>query len=158
MQSSILVKIDDSSTGDEVQKAWNNLVGSVEKFNIVFEVPYKTSQQNLTGITSHTAFVVFIDELAKWMETRLSLLSNISYLPSYKPKTRTTDVMLEGEEDWIILIKDAWDHVRNTRGKKTKAWTIRIFDKSPTETTGKGKEKDGGVKVLMFYLTRIMVY
>ncbi|KAJ4467153.1 hypothetical protein C8J55DRAFT_565400 [Lentinula edodes] len=54
--------------------------------------------------------------------------------------------MLEGEEDWIILIKDAWDHVRNTRGKKTKAWTIRIFDKSPTETTGKGKEKDGGVK------------
>ncbi|KAH7879820.1 uncharacterized protein C8R40DRAFT_446677 [Lentinula edodes] len=135
-----------SDGGDEVQKAWNNLVGSVEKFNIVFEVPYKTSQRNLTGITSHTTFVVFIDELAKRMETRLSLLSNISYLPSYKPKTRTTDVMLEGEEDWIILIRDAWDHVRNTRGKKTKAWTIRIFDKSPTETTGKGKEKDGGIK------------
>ncbi|KAH7867911.1 uncharacterized protein C8R40DRAFT_1075212 [Lentinula edodes] len=79
------------------------------------------------------------------MNTRLSLLSNISYLPSYKPKSRTTDVMLEGEEDWIMLIKDAWDHVQNMRGRKPKAWTIRIFDKSPTET-GKAKENDDCAK------------
>ncbi|KAJ3911631.1 hypothetical protein F5877DRAFT_85712 [Lentinula edodes] len=135
-----------SDTEDELQKAWNELVGSVDKFDIIFEVPYKCSQQNLTGITSHTVFTVFIEELAKKMNTRLSLLSNISYLSSYKPKSWTTDVMLEGEEDWIMLIKDAWDHVQNTRGRKPKAWTIRIFDKSPTET-GKAKENDDdGVK------------
>ncbi|KAJ3804479.1 hypothetical protein F5876DRAFT_83090 [Lentinula aff. lateritia] len=134
-----------SDTEDELQKAWNELVGSVDKFDIIFEVPYKSSQRNLTGITSYTVFTAFIEELAKKMNTRLLLLSNISYLPSYKPKSRTTDVMLEGEEDWIMLIKDAWDHVQNTRGRKPKVWTIRIFDKSPTET-GKAKENDDGVK------------
>ncbi|KAJ3738293.1 hypothetical protein EV360DRAFT_90603 [Lentinula raphanica] len=122
-----------SEPEDEAKKAWNNLVQSVEKFDIVFEVPYKTSQRNLTGITSHTPFNKFINDLASRMDTRLTLLSNISYLPSYKPKARTTDVMLEGEDDWIMLIRDAWDHMQNTRGKK-KAWSIRIFDKSPGGT------------------------
>ncbi|KAJ3969257.1 hypothetical protein EV361DRAFT_870206 [Lentinula raphanica] len=103
-----------SEPKDEAKKAWNNLVQSVEKFNIVFEVPYKTLQCNLTGITSHTPFNKFINALAWRMDTRLTLLSNISYLPSYKPKAWTTDVMLEGEDDWIMLIRDAWDHMQNT--------------------------------------------
>lgn len=78
------------------------------------------------------------------MDTHLSLLSHISYLPSYKPKARTTDIMLEGEADWIVLIQDAWKQSKNKCAKK--AWSIQIFDKSAGKTV-KVKEKESAPKV-----------
>lgn len=87
------------------------------------------SQRNLTGITSHTTFSAFLEALAERMNTRLSLLSRISYIASYKTKKTNADVMLEGESDWIGLIKDAAAHRIGARNK-TKPWSMRIYDKS----------------------------
>lgn len=66
------------------------------------------------------------------METRLSLLSHISYTASYKIKKANADIMLEGEADWIMLIRDAEAFRSNSRNKN-KVWSIRIYDKSVTD-------------------------
>lgn len=121
-----------STDGDD-KSAWKQLIGSVEQFDMPFEVLYQTSQRNLTGITSHTPFPTFLIALAARMETRLSLLSRISYTASYKAKKANADIMLEGESDWIMLIKDAEAFRANSRNKN-KAWSIRIHDKSMTDS------------------------
>ncbi|KAJ3743776.1 hypothetical protein DFH05DRAFT_1526115 [Lentinula detonsa] len=124
---------DESEPETEEKSAWQRLIDSVDKFDIAFEVPYQTSQRNLTGITSHTTFSAFLKALATRMETRLSLLSCISYTASYKAKKANADIMLEGEDDWIVLIKDAEAFWTNSRNRK-KAWSIHIHDKSMTNT------------------------
>lgn len=145
------------SLDSDERSAWERLISSVKKFDIAFEVPYQTSQRNLTGITSHTTFSAFLEALAVRMETRLSLLSRISYTASYKPKKANADVMLEGEADWIKLIQDAEAYQTNARNKD-KVWSIRIHDKSMTDAKESGTkvwfEFFSGDYVLTVYLRR----
>lgn len=54
-----------------------------ELFDVPFEVPFENATRNLSGITSHTLFNEFLNAVAKRMETRLSLLARIAYIPSY---------------------------------------------------------------------------
>lgn len=80
------------------------------------------------------------------METRLSLLSSISYTVSYKAKKPNADIMLEGEGDWIVLIRDA-EAFRTIPRNKNKTWSICIHDKSMIDT------KEGtGAKVYFILL------
>ncbi|KAJ7488701.1 hypothetical protein B0H11DRAFT_2229889 [Mycena galericulata] len=55
-------------------------------FPIPFEVPYKNGTRDLTGITSRTSFDDFLVSAAAKINTHITLMSNIAYIPSYKPK------------------------------------------------------------------------
>ncbi|KAF8224840.1 hypothetical protein L208DRAFT_1380935 [Tricholoma matsutake] len=56
------------------------------EFAIPFEFPFNGVTRDLTSITLTMTFNEFCLKLAKKMETQLSLLLHIGYIPSYKPK------------------------------------------------------------------------
>jgi hypothetical protein len=58
----------------------------LDKFGIPFKVPFKNATRDMEGIMSYTSFNTFLKLLAEKMETHISLLSSIAYVPSYKPK------------------------------------------------------------------------
>ncbi|KAJ7474621.1 hypothetical protein B0H11DRAFT_1918330 [Mycena galericulata] len=60
---------------------------------------YKNGTRDLTGITSRTSFDDFLVSVAAKMNTRITLMSNIAYIPSYKPKNpKPRPKLLEDEE------------------------------------------------------------
>ncbi|KAL0564682.1 hypothetical protein V5O48_017359, partial [Marasmius crinis-equi] len=73
--------LDSDLDSDLVLPNWNKkLQNTFEEFGIPFEVPYKgNSTHNLHRINSHTPSPAFLNSAAKWMDTRLSLLSEITY-------------------------------------------------------------------------------
>lgn len=110
-----------------------------EDFVIPFEVPFKNATRDLDGITSQTTFDHFLINLAERMETRISLLTAIACVPSYKPKSpKPVPKLLEDERVWYKLIEDVSDYIKTSkaakRGKGTvKPFTIRIFDTSGSD-------------------------
>ncbi|KAJ3755590.1 hypothetical protein EV360DRAFT_85775 [Lentinula raphanica] len=123
---------------DDNEDPWKAHVKSVRQFKIPFEVPYRSSKRNLSTITSHTNFNTFMNELAAAMDTRVSLLRNISYLPSYKPKAKVhegpNDILLECEQDWINLIQGVEGYLDSRTARQQKqSWSITILDKTPVD-------------------------
>ena len=101
-----------------------------EDFPIPFEVPFKSATRNLNGITSHTKFSEFLEAAAQRMETQLSLLASIAYVPSYKPKSpKPVPKLLEDNKDWETLLDDI-DKYRVA---------------CMTKGTGKGTQKEAGI-------------
>ncbi|KAJ3717518.1 hypothetical protein C8R42DRAFT_677359 [Lentinula raphanica] len=79
-----------------------------------------------------------MNELAAAMDTRVSLLRNISYLPSYKPKAKAhegpNDILLECEQDWINLIQGVEGYLDSRTARQQKqSWSITILDKTPVD-------------------------
>ncbi|KAJ3725362.1 hypothetical protein C8R42DRAFT_763141 [Lentinula raphanica] len=123
---------------DDSEDPWTAHVKSVRQFKIPFEVPYRSSKRNLSTITSHTNFDTFMNKLAAAMDTRVSLLRNISYLPSYKPKAKAhegpNDILLECEQDWINLIRSVEGYLDSRTARQQKqSWSITILDKTPVD-------------------------
>ncbi|KZP27093.1 hypothetical protein FIBSPDRAFT_1040299 [Athelia psychrophila] len=119
-----------------------------EDFVIPFEVPFKNATRDLDGITSKTTFDHFLITLAERMETRISLLTAIAYVPSYKPKSpKPIPKLLEDERVWYKLIEDISDYIKTSKAAKrgtgaVKPFTIRIFDTSGSDREGSSKKKD----------------
>jgi len=97
-------------------------------FAIPFEVPVKNATQILNGITLETSFASFLTAAATQMETQLSLLSNIGYIPSYKPKhPKPTPKMLEDEESWAALKEDVMEYILASKAKNKGRGTVKPF-------------------------------
>ncbi|KAF9490690.1 hypothetical protein BDN71DRAFT_1511024 [Pleurotus eryngii] len=91
-------------------------------------------------------FSTFLSDVADWMDTQLTLLTQIGYIPSYKPKSsKPSPKLLEDEEGWIALIEDVWTYIITCRAKYkgkgiVKAFMIILIDTSGIEV------KDGSFK------------
>lgn len=114
----------------------------VEKFDIPFEVPYNGATRVLSGITSHTEFKDFLPKLSDRTGIRLSLLARIGYVASWKPKSpKPVPRMLEDEQDWHGLIKEADDFRKACKGKNKGNGVIKPFQFVISDTSvGDGKE------------------
>jgi hypothetical protein len=116
-----------------------------ELFDVPFEVPFEGATRNLSGITSHTSFNEFLSAVAKRMETRLSLLARIAYIPSYKPKNpKPVPKLLEDDDDWKKLLVDVEEYrtacIAKCKGKGTvKQFVIVLVDMSGPD--GKSDQK-----------------
>ncbi|KAF8144333.1 hypothetical protein K438DRAFT_1992889 [Mycena galopus ATCC 62051] len=66
-------------------------------FSLPFEVPYKHSTRDFTRLTSKTSFDEFLLVAAVKMETHITMLSSIGYVPSYK-KPKPGPKLLDDEE------------------------------------------------------------
>jgi hypothetical protein len=116
-----------------------------EEFPIPFEVPFKSATRNLNDITLHTKFSEFLKAATQQMETRLSLLASIAYVPSYKPKSpKPVPKLLEDNKDWETLLDDVDKYrvacMTKGAGKGTwkeagivKAFVIKIVDMSVSD-------------------------
>ncbi|KAH9966224.1 hypothetical protein BJV74DRAFT_890112 [Russula compacta] len=132
----------DSISSDEPEELssddCNSRIGSVpvespkkrlDKFDILFEVPFKNATRDMEGITSHTTFGAFLESLAEKMETRISLLSSIAYIPSYKPKIpKPVPKLLE-------------DEAKNKGKGLVKAFSILIINTSGVASKDAGSAK-----------------
>jgi hypothetical protein len=82
-------------------------------------------------------------------------LSQIGYIPSYKPKNpKPIPKMLEDEESWEILLDDVSDYIvackSKNRGKGiVKAFTVILVDMSGPDG------KDNGAKKVSFVVCTI---
>ncbi|KAF8172966.1 hypothetical protein K438DRAFT_1772398 [Mycena galopus ATCC 62051] len=89
------------------------------------EVPYKHCTRDLTGLTSKTSFDEFLLAAAAKMETRITMLSSIGYVPSYK-KPKPGPKLLDDEEAWDFLVADVRQHIKGAqsknRGKHERKW------------------------------------
>jgi hypothetical protein len=84
---------------------------------IPFEVPFNGATRELST-TSTMIFNEFCLKLAKNMETQLSLLSHIGYIPSYKPKNpQLVPKFLEDVEAWEKLVDDVEECIKSSKAK-----------------------------------------
>jgi hypothetical protein len=83
-------------------------------------------------------------------------LSQIGYIPSYKPKNpKPIPKMLEDEESWEILLDDVSDYIMACKSKNrgkgvVKAFTVILVDMSVPDG------KDNGVKKVSFALCHFL--
>ena len=81
-------------------------------------------------------FTEFLKAIAKQMETHLSLLAQIAYVPSYKPKNpKPVPKLLEDDNDWEKLLVDVEEYhmicTAKCKGKGTvKQFVIVLVDMS----------------------------
>lgn len=113
-------------------------------FALPFEVPYKNGTRDLTGLTSKSDFDDFLLAAAAKMETRISMLSSIGYVPSYK-KPKPGPKLLDTEEAWDVLVKDVGQYIEGAkarnRGKgKVPPFSILIVDMSEESSKTAGKK------------------
>ncbi|KAJ6474520.1 hypothetical protein DFH09DRAFT_1109571 [Mycena vulgaris] len=146
----------DEEIDEELDAAVRRVVPTVKipaKFPIPFDVPYKTGFRRLTGITSRTSFDDFIVAAAIRMDTRVTLMSNIAYTPSYAPKNpKPRPKLLEDDDAWDDLVAEVGQYIKasqaKNRGKgEVMPFSIVITDlfNSEESKTGTGK-KVGGKK------------
>ncbi|KAF8227776.1 hypothetical protein L208DRAFT_1108705, partial [Tricholoma matsutake] len=77
------------------------------EFSIPFKVPYKNATQDLTGITSSTCYSQFLVATAAKMHVSTLHLTQLGYIPSYKPNnSKPVPKILKDEESWEILLDD----------------------------------------------------
>ncbi|KAG5221185.1 hypothetical protein IMY05_C4459000200 [Salix suchowensis] len=135
-------ELDDDNDGDE----------ELPLFSIPMEVPYgKKGTRNLAGITSKTSFDMLLEKIADKMETRLADLSDLGFIPSYKPKTPKPKPKFLDEETWESLKSEVHGYIEEQKASKTrgkprgvvKAFHISIINLSDDDD---GKEK-GSKKV-----------
>ncbi|KAJ7202719.1 hypothetical protein C8J57DRAFT_1735619 [Mycena rebaudengoi] len=141
---------DDEELDEAVKQIAPTVKLPASKFAIPFEVPYKNGMRALTGITSSTSFDDFIAAAAARMETRVSLMTSVGYIPSYKPKSpKPLPKLLEDDESWEVLIADVRQHIKTAKGKnrgkgEVAPFSIFLIDTSKVEEGGKaGKGKKG---------------
>ncbi|KAJ6575789.1 hypothetical protein B0H10DRAFT_2443962 [Mycena sp. CBHHK59/15] len=117
------------------------------KFAIPFEVPYKNAKRDLAGITSHTTFNDFLLAAAARMDTRLSLMSNIAYLASYKPRNpKPTPKLLEDDKAWDSLIMDVKQYIASCKVKNRGTGSMKPFHISLVDVSGDPSHMDAGKK------------
>jgi hypothetical protein len=127
-------------------------------FDVPFEVPFEGATRNLSSITSHTSFNEFLSAVAKRMETRLSLLARIAYIPSYKPKNpKPVPKLLEDDDDWEKLLVDVEEYrtgcIAKCKGKGTvKQFVIVLVDMSGVD--GKSDPKKVRALSMPFKLSK----
>ena len=118
-----------------------------QEFSIPFEVPYKNATRDLTGITSSTRFSQFLISAAQKMNVSTLHLSQIGYIPSYKPKNpKPIPKMLEDEESWEILLDDVSDYISACKSKNrgkgmVKPFTVILVDMSGPDVKDNGPKK-----------------
>jgi hypothetical protein len=115
-----------------------------KEFSIPFEVPYKNATRDLTGITSSTRFSQFLVVAAAKMNVSTLHLTQVGYIPSYKPKNpKPIPKMLEDKESWEILLDDVSDYIEGCKSKNwgkgaVKPFTVLLTDMSiPDGINGK---------------------
>ncbi|KAJ6615208.1 hypothetical protein B0H10DRAFT_2435553 [Mycena sp. CBHHK59/15] len=114
------------------------------KFTIPFEVPYKNAKRDLAGITSHTTFDDFLLAAAARMDTRLSLMSNIAYLASYKPRNpKPTPKLLKDDRAWDSLIMDVKQYIASSKAKNRGTGSVKPFHISLVDVSGDLSHMDG---------------
>ncbi|KAM6502833.1 hypothetical protein JOM56_002810 [Amanita muscaria] len=75
--------------------------------------------------------------LAKKMETQLSLLSHIGYIPSYKPKNpRPVPKLLEDTEAWKKLVDDVEEYIKSSKAKNRGNGVVKPFSITIIDTSG----------------------
>jgi len=106
-------------------------------FNIPFEVPYKNATQDLAGITSQMQFSTVLSHIAERMDTHISLLSSIGYIPSYKPKSpKPVPKLLEDEDAWCKLLEGVSDYITASKKKNKGHGTVKPFHILIVDTSG----------------------
>ena len=75
------------------------------------------------------------------MDTQVSLLNGLAYVPSYKPKSpKPIPKLLEDKDVWNQLITDIWEYMETSRSVKWnqgvfKPFVIKLFDTmEPSDT------------------------
>jgi hypothetical protein len=87
-------------------------------------------------------------------------LSQIGYIPSYKPKNpKPVPKMLEDEESWEILLDDVSDYIvackSKNRGKGVvKAFTVILVDMSGPDGNDNGAKKVSLIVCIFFHTKR----
>lgn len=103
-----------------------------------------------------TRFSKFLVAAAQKMNVSTLHLSQIGYIPSYKPKNpKPIPKMLEDEESWEILLDDVSDYIMACKSKNrgkgvVKAFTVILVDMSVPDG------KDNGVKKVSFALCHFL--
>ncbi|KAJ7780414.1 hypothetical protein B0H14DRAFT_2631131 [Mycena olivaceomarginata] len=125
----------DSEIDEELDKAMNQAVPKIKLpaakakplvFTLPFEVPYKNGTRDLTGLTSKSTFDQFLIAAATKMETRVTLLVNIGYVPSYK-KPKPAPKLLNDEEAWDLLVADVGQHIKGAKSKNRGKGEVQPF-------------------------------
>ncbi|KIL55692.1 hypothetical protein M378DRAFT_90510 [Amanita muscaria Koide BX008] len=71
------------------------------------------------------------------METQLSLLSHIGYIPSYKPKNpRPVPKLLEDTEAWKKLVDDVEEYIKSSKAKNRGNGVVKPFSITIIDTSG----------------------
>ncbi|KAJ7709198.1 hypothetical protein B0H14DRAFT_3172507 [Mycena olivaceomarginata] len=102
---------------DRIIEKYNPKINVPAVFSLPFEVPYKNGTRNLTGLTSKSSFDEFLLAAASKMETRITMLSSIGYVPSYK-KPKPQPKLLDDEDAWEVLVSDVQQHIKGAQSKK----------------------------------------
>lgn len=91
-------------------------------------MPFKNATRSLSGVTSDTTFTAFLEAAAAQMETHISLLSNIAYIPSYRPKTpKPIPKLLEDTESWEALKDDVAEYISGSKAKNKGRGVVKLF-------------------------------
>ncbi|KAJ7891384.1 hypothetical protein B0H14DRAFT_3855160 [Mycena olivaceomarginata] len=96
---------------------YNPKINVPAAFSLPFEVPYKNGTRDLTGLTSKSSFDEFLLAAASKMETRITMLSSIGYVPSYK-KPKPQPKLLDDEDAWEVLVSDVRQHIKGPAVKE----------------------------------------
>lgn len=105
-----------------------------------YEVPYKNATRDLT-LSASTSFNAFLVALAGRMETRISHLSSIGYIPSYKPKSpKPVPKLLEDEESYETMLEDIEEHINSSKKKNKNKGEVKSFYIRIIDTSGPGKD------------------
>ncbi|KAJ7806744.1 hypothetical protein B0H14DRAFT_3152810 [Mycena olivaceomarginata] len=134
---------------DRIIEKYNPKINVPAVFSLPFEVPYKNGTCDLTGLTSKSSFDEFLLAAASKMETRITMLSSIGYVPSYK-KPKPQPKLLDDEDAWEVLVSDVRQHIKGAQSKnrgkgQVQPFSILISDMSESSSEpSKGGKK--GVK------------
>ncbi|KAJ7133662.1 hypothetical protein C8R43DRAFT_956508 [Mycena crocata] len=114
-----------------------------EDFAITYEVPYKNATRELR-LQSSTSFSAFLTSVSRKMEVSVTHLSEIGYIPSYKPKTaKTRPKLLESAEDYEAMMEDIGAFrttCLNSKAGKVKPFSIILEDTSGSVDDSKGSK------------------
>lgn len=79
-------------------------------------------------LKSTTSFPDFLGAVAAKMMTRVTLLTAIGYIPSYRPKTpKPVPKLIEDEDSYEAMMEDIEDYIGNCRAKKNGKGEVKPF-------------------------------
>ncbi|KAF8170529.1 hypothetical protein K438DRAFT_1773761 [Mycena galopus ATCC 62051] len=125
-----------------------NQDSSEEEDKTLDEVPYKHGTCDSTGLASKTRFDEFLLAAAAKLETRITMLSSIGCIPSYK-KPEPGPKLLDDEEVWDVLVANVRQQIKGAQSKnrgkgEVQPFSILIVDMS--DELSKTKRKRGTKK------------
>jgi hypothetical protein len=135
---------------DRIIEKYNPKINVPAAFSLPFEVPYKNGTRDLTGLTSKSSFDEFLLAAASKMETRITMLSSIGYVPSYK-KPKPQPKLLDDEDAWEVLVSDVRQHIKGAQSKNRGKGQVQPFSILISDMSESGSEPSkGGKKVCTF--------